>query len=898
MAKVPGTTLEEIADGATNLGPNRWTKQLRDIINAIASGIVELGTSKISVNSQFVSVNDFGAVPDAVFCNGGAITTGTKVLNFTPVSVPNGAIVSGTSLLTITGGALDAASHDGLRIIVPGAGPSGADLVGKINKVISTNQAVLSAVASATVTNKTVTYGGADFKQSNQGQMILIKGASSSDGAGLRTSIASVQNANQVTVTANATTTVTNARVVYGTDNHDAILAAYRFAKNAGKTLVFASIQVPYLSSALEFGGDDTRIDGWGSKLFLSFLPTDAIVDTTLRGGIYAWGNNFEMRNLHVEQAITYDTPQAGYANYELMRIGGYSGGNANSKYRVGCKLKDNTFIGGSGVNVINTSNVTIEDNKVYRSHGNSLGAVNCRGDVVISGNYCENGNDDLIAVTADSGTGQSTLRVSVFGNTMKDGDAGGIKVAGAAYISVANNEVENTYTAAIHVIQDTVFNLQRNDHIIVEGNTVYKGGKCYGPTRYHQTASTAARGIQVDSGPLHVTVSMNQVYDSENRGIQLSQATKLTCIGNIVDKCGSTGIAIGAVEDLTFSKVLDLICVGNTVTNTLGGIVLGSVSGGAVNSNVIRSYYANAPGGQYRGIQFGNCKNVMITANHIFNDDGGHTAIFDSSPGGSVNVHRWGNFILPNTAQVDSVNAFTIGGSRIGFASAAPTTGTYSAGDRFFNLAPSLGGFEGWICTIGGTDAAAKFEPFGQVGPIVATVTGVMKQRIKTGTWITTTGGSTSSGQPANGRFYASPIALTSGVTATSLAINVNTAGSAGSVMRLGIYADDGTTTPSTLILDAGTVDTSTSGSKSITINQTLPAGVYWLVSVSQGSATTQPTLSTIGGNTPGLALSNNGMSNGAAALSADSSTTGALPANAPGMGSNGAAPKVGLGI
>lgn len=49
----------------------------------------------------------------------------------------------------------------------------------------------------------------------------------------------------------------------------------------------------------------------------------------------------------------------------------------------------------------------------------------------------------------------------------------------------------------------------------------------------------------------------------------------------------------------------------------------------------------------------------------------------------------------------------------------------------------------------------------------------------------------------------------------------------------RIGIYADDGTVYPGALILDAGTVSLATTGSKEIVIDETLAAGLYWLVIV-----------------------------------------------------------------
>lgn len=101
----------------------------------------------------------------------------------------------------------------------------------------------------------------------------------------------------------------------------------------------------------------------------------------------------------------------------------------------------------------------------------------------------------------------------------------------------------------------------------------------------------------------------------------------------------------------------------------------------------------------------------------------------------------------------------------------------------------------------------------------------------------------------PANGLATYTPLAVTNPAGATIHKINVatvTTAGSAGAVCRLGIYKDDGTGNPGKLVLDAGTVDvTTTTGTKSITLGSdiTLQPGLYWLCAAPQGGATTQAT-------------------------------------------------------
>ena len=55
----------------------------------------------------------------------------------------------------------------------------------------------------------------------------------------------------------------------------------------------------------------------------------------------------------------------------------------------------------------------------------------------------------------------------------------------------------------------------------------------------------------------------------------------------------------------------------------------------------------------------------------------------------------------------------------------------------------------------------------------------------------------------------------------------------------RMGVYASDPTLYPSSLILDAGEVDTGTTGLKEVEINLTLEPGVYWLALLTNSTAT-----------------------------------------------------------
>jgi len=93
--------------------------------------------------------------------------------------------------------------------------------------------------------------------------------------------------------------------------------------------------------------------------------------------------------------------------------------------------------------------------------------------------------------------------------------------------------------------------------------------------------------------------------------------------------------------------------------------------------------------------------------------------------------------------------------------------------------------------------------------------------------------GGSATTSVAAN-YLYAVPFYAAAAKTVIAMILEVTTLGAGSS--RLGIYTDDGSLYPGTRLLDAGTIDVSSTGFKEITaLNQALAANtLYWLVCVS----------------------------------------------------------------
>ena len=93
-------------------------------------------------------------------------------------------------------------------------------------------------------------------------------------------------------------------------------------------------------------------------------------------------------------------------------------------------------------------------------------------------------------------------------------------------------------------------------------------------------------------------------------------------------------------------------------------------------------------------------------------------------------------------------------------------------------------------------------------------------------------------------------PVVVTNAITITSLSVQCDGAGAAGSQARLSIYNADSSWVPTTLVLDAGTVSLTSTGTKTISsLSTSLPAGSYYFRIQGDSTVGTRPTLYTTRG-------------------------------------------------
>jgi hypothetical protein len=146
--------------------------------------------------------------------------------------------------------------------------------------------------------------------------------------------------------------------------------------------------------------------------------------------------------------------------------------------------------------------------------------------------------------------------------------------------------------------------------------------------------------------------------------------------------------------------------------------------------------------------------------------------------------------------------------------------------------------------------------------------------------------GTSSTSNTLGTGTLRVTPVLFSTAFTIVRLGSEITATGDVGSKLRLGIYADNGSGYPSTLVLDAGQIAGDSATVQELTVSKALTAGIYWIGAVVQSVTTTQPTVRTANIMHPNVLvpLGTTIPSAGAAGASLGTgSITGALPGTFP---------------
>lgn len=130
------------------------------------------------------------------------------------------------------------------------------------------------------------------------------------------------------------------------------------------------------------------------------------------------------------------------------------------------------------------------------------------------------------------------------------------------------------------------------------------------------------------------------------------------------------------------------------------------------------------------------------------------------------------------------------------------------------------------------------------------------------------------------NDQIYLTPILILSDVTVDRLAISTSVISGAGGVARLGLYSSTSAGIPSTLLTEGTVAVDSGTGTKLVTISQSLTAGLYWTAFACQGSPSPSVTVA-YGTYTPNALfyVSNSGVTGSGNPLYTKTGITGAFP-------------------
>jgi hypothetical protein len=245
-------------------------------------------------------------------------------------------------------------------------------------------------------------------------------------------------------------------------------------------------------------------------------------------------------------------------------------------------------------------------------------------------------------------------------------------------------------------------------DGIIVSGGTggtAINGNSCYANSRY---------GIWADK---EQTPANYHLYD-------------LTFSGNVCKANGADGMRIGGVKRSCIVSGCVLTDNGRATSpaasNTDAGLRLTTCVDGAVTNTVVivgctfgNNIGATAGTGLsgYQG--YGICLDNQSTSRAVivgcYFEALGQFNVRSSYNFLNIlgNVFKDGTYSLPNASWTASGN---VGGGFLTLSqgTAAPTTGTWQAGDRVQNTAPAAGGKVGWVCVTAGTPGTWK--PYGAI--------------------------------------------------------------------------------------------------------------------------------------------------------------------------------------
>jgi hypothetical protein len=333
-------------------------------------------------------------------------------------------------------------------------------------------------------------------------------------------------------------------------------------------------------------------------------------------------------------------------------------------------------------------------------ANGCTSSFVTADGEDIIIENCFADGKD--VTKSYDAVSIHSGINVKVLSNTFQNFGLGQV-------VNIRNSPENHCGTKNIKVLENTFKDCPTTGTQV----SLQSGESTYGVTDVlikNNSYDNTSIGVLITCGNATSGTPFNRIHAKDNQLIDVTTE-------GISVKCNTT------------VWLMDSEISGNTgtvVSTTTGsGLWIGALQRGIVSNNEIYST-ANANGHQSFHLDY--IYFCTVSHNHIWPNDDTQT--------GTVITNMWETSFINNyvrgvysfvslTNCIIKNNNFRSNGTNEGrtfgngweqfnanvtiLANAFPTAGAWNTGDKVINNAPTAGGFEGWVCTTGGTSGTWK---------------------------------------------------------------------------------------------------------------------------------------------------------------------------------------------